>query len=37
MNKKLKDIIKNEIVKIFKDIPYYGYIKVQKERKERGY
>jgi len=32
-----KESIKNEIVKIFEDIPCYGYIKVQKELEERGY
>jgi len=33
----IKQSIKNEIVKIFEDIPCYGYIKVQKELEERGY
>jgi len=33
----VKQSIKNEIVNIFKDIPCYGYIKVQKELLERGY
>ncbi len=33
----IKQDIKNEIVKIFVDIPCYGYIKVHKELLERGY
>ena len=33
----VKQSIKNEIVKIFEDIPCYGYIKVQKELSERGH
>ena len=33
----IKQSIKNEISKIFTDIPCYGYIKVQKELEERGY
>jgi putative transposase len=33
----IKQSIKNEISKIFEDIPCYGYIKVQKELLERGY
>ena len=33
----VKQSIKNEIVKIFEDIPCYGYKKVQKEIEERGY
>ena len=33
----VKQSIKDEIVKIFEDIPCYGYIKVQKELEERGY
>ncbi len=33
----VKQGIKNEIVKIFVDIPCYGYIKVHKELLERGY
>ncbi len=33
----IKQSIKDEIVKIFEDIPCYGYIKVQKELLERGH
>jgi putative transposase len=33
----IKQSIKDEIVKVFEDIPCYGYIKVQKELLERGY
>jgi len=33
----MKQSIKNEISKIFEDIPCYGYKKVQKELEERGY
>ena len=33
----VKQSIKDEIVQIFKDIPCYGYIKVQKELLERGH
>jgi putative transposase len=33
----IKQSIKDEIVKVFEDIPCYGYIKVQKELEERGY
>ncbi len=32
-----KQSIKDEIVKIFEDIPCYGYKKVQKELEERGF
>jgi putative transposase len=32
-----KQSIKNEIVKIFEDIPCYGYLKVHKELQERGH
>jgi len=37
MVNKAKKNIKDEIVKIFEDIPCYGYKKVQKELEERGY
>lgn len=33
----VKETIKNEIVKIFEDIPCYGYLKVHKELLERGH
>ncbi len=33
----IKQSVKNEIVKIFEDIPSYGYIKVYYELLERGY
>ena len=33
----VKQSIKNEIVKIFEDIPCYGYLKVHKELLERGH
>ncbi len=33
----VKDAIKNEIVKIFEDIPCYGYLKVHQELLERGH
>jgi putative transposase len=33
----VKQSVKDEIVKIFEDIPCYGYIKVQKELLERGH
>ena len=33
----VKQNIKDEIIKIFEDIPCYGYIKVQKELLERGH
>ncbi len=33
----VKKSIKDEIIKIFEDIPCYGYIKVQKELLERGH
>jgi putative transposase len=32
-----KQLIKDEIVKIFKEIPCYGYLKVHKELLERGF
>jgi putative transposase len=37
MNNPVKQSIKNEIVKIFEDIPCYGYLKVHKELLERGH
>jgi putative transposase len=33
----VKQSIKNEIIKIFEDIPCYGYLKVHKELLERGH